>query len=162
MVHYAAQADFCNPGKANDKGLVEGLVRWFRQIILVRIHRVGSYEELSQRLLERGLAYQAHKIRGRSKTVGEYFAIERDKLIPLPMQRMEPIRQTIALCNTFSTVCFDTNRYSVPIEYVGKEATVKAGSFEVAIWHRGKQIASHPRPSERNGVQYKPEHYHPL
>jgi transposase len=108
------------------------------------------------------LAYQAHKIRGRSKTVGEYFAIERDKLIPLPMQRMEPIRQTIARCNTFSTVCFDTNRYSVPIEYVGKEVTVKAGVFEVAIWHRGKQIASHPRLYERNGVQYKLEHYLPL
>ena len=30
MVHYATQADFCNPGKANEKGLVEGLVRWFR------------------------------------------------------------------------------------------------------------------------------------
>jgi len=162
MVHYATQADFCNPGKANEKGLVEGLVRWFRQNILVPIPRVDSYEELNQLFLERCLAYQAHKIRGRSKTVGEYFAIERDKLIPLPLQRMEPIRQTIARCNTFSTVCFDTNRYSVPIEYVGKEVTVKAGVFEVAIWHRGKQIASHPRLYERNGVQYKLEHYLPL
>jgi hypothetical protein len=45
---------------------------------------------------------------------------------------------------------------------VGKEVTVKAGVFEVAIWHRGKQIASHPRLYERNGVQYKLEHYLPL
>jgi transposase len=44
MVHYVAQAEFCNPGKANEKGLVEGLVRWFRQNILVPIPRLDSYE----------------------------------------------------------------------------------------------------------------------
>ena len=27
MVHYATQAKFCYPGKANEKGLVEGLER---------------------------------------------------------------------------------------------------------------------------------------
>jgi hypothetical protein len=64
--------------------------------------RVDSYEELNKLLLERCLAYQAHTIRGRSKTVGEYFAIERDKLIPLPLRRMEPIKQTVVRCNTFS------------------------------------------------------------
>ena len=154
MVLFATKADFCIPGKAFVKGLVEGLVRWFRLNILVPIPRVDSYEELSQIFLERCLAYLAHKIRGSSKTVGEYIAIERDKLTPLPLQRMEPIRQAIARSNTFSTVCFDTNRYSVPIEYAGKEVTVKAGVFEVAIWHRGKHIASHPSLYERLGVQF--------
>ena len=151
-----------NPPNSLPKGAKGRLVRWFRQNILVPVPRVDTYEELNQLFVERGLAYQAHKIRGRSKTVAEYFAIERDKLIPRPLQRMEPIRQAIVRCNTFSTICFDTNRYPVPIEYVGKEVTVKAGVFGVFIWYRGKQIVSHPRLYERNGVQYKLEHYLPL
>jgi transposase len=162
IAHYATQPEFCNPGQAHEKGLVEGLIRWFRQNILVPIPRVNTYEELNQLFLERCLAYQAHKIRGRGLTVGEHFAIERDKLMPLPLRRMEPIRQVIARCNTFSTVRFDTNRYSVPVEYVGKEVTVKAGVFEVSLWYRGKQIANHPRLYGREGVQYKLEHYLPL
>ncbi len=162
MVHYATKAEFCNPKRANEKGLVEGLVCWFRRNILVPFPRVDSYEELNKLLLERCLAYQAHTIRGRSKTVGEYFAIERDKLIPLPLRRMEPIKQTVVRCNTFSTVRFETNRYSVPVEYAGKEVTLKASVFEVSIWYRGQRIASHPRLYERDCVQYKLDHYLPL
>lgn len=108
------------------------------------------------------LAYQKHTIRGRSKTIGEYFEVERDKLTPLPLRAMEPVRQVIASCNPFATVRFDTNRYSVPVEYVGKDVTVKASVFEISLWYRGKQIAMHPRLYEREAVTYKLEHYLPL
>ena len=160
--HYAFQATFCNPGQGNGKGLVESLVGWARRNILVPVPRVNSFEELNQLLRERCLAYQEHTIRGRSKTIGEYFEIERDKLTPLPLRAMEPIRQVVATCNPFSTVRFDTNRYSLPVEYVGKDITVKAGVFEVSLWYHGKQIATYPRLYGREGVTYKLEHYLPL
>jgi transposase len=160
--HYAFHSAFCNPGKGNEKGLVEGLVGWSRRNILVPVPHVDSFEELNQLLRQRCLVYQRHTIRGRSKTVGEYFEIERDKLTPLPLRRMEPIRQVIATCNAFSTIRFETNRYSVPVEYVGKDLTVKASVFEVSLWYRGQEIARHPRLYEREGVRYTLEHYLPL
>jgi transposase len=160
--HYAFRSDFCNPGKGNEKGLVENLIGWFRRNILVPIPRVQSYRELNQLFRKRCMAYQAHIIRGRTKSVGEFFTVESDKLTPLPLRRMEPIRQTVAECNHFSTVRFDTNRYSVPVEYVGKDITVKASVFEVSLWFRGKHIASHARLYEHGKVQYKLEHYLPL
>ena len=58
---------------------------------------------------------------------------------------MKPIWQTVVLCNTFSSVRFDTNRYSVPDEFVVKELTVKAGVFKISIWHRGKLNATTSR-----------------
>ncbi len=160
--HYAFHAAFCNPGQGNEKGLVEGLVGWARRNILVPVPHVDSYEELNRLLRKRCLAYQTHTIRGRSKTIGEYFKIERDKLTPLPLRRMEPITQVVASCNSFSTVRFETNRYSVPVEYVGKDVTVKAGVFEISLWYRGQQIAKHDRIYERESVKYKLEHYLPL
>ncbi len=160
--HYAFQAVFCTPGKGNEKGLVEGLVGWTRRNILVPIPRVDSYKELNQLLRKRCLGYQGHRIRGRSKTVGEYFEIERGKLTPLPLSRMEPICQVVTLCNPFSTVRFETNRYSVPVKYVGRNITLKAGVFEISFWYRGKEIARHSRLYGRDGTQYKLEHYLPL
>lgn len=50
---------------------------------------------------------------------------------------MEPIRQVMAKVNHFSVVRFERNRYSVPVDYVGSDVTVKASVFEVSIWHEG-------------------------
>ncbi len=160
--HYSFKSMFCNPGQGNEKSLVESLVGWARRNILVPVPRVDSFEELNQLLRERCLAYQEHTIQGRSKTIGEYLEVERGKLTSLPLRHMEPISQAIAKCNTFSTVRFDTNRYSVPVEYVGKDITVKASVFEIALWYRSNLIATHPRLYERNAVHYELEHYLPL
>ena len=160
--HYSFKSTFCNPGKGNEKGLVEGLVGWARRNILVPVPRVDSFEELNHLLRERCLAYQEHTIQGRSKTIGEYFDMEKDKLTPLPLRHMEPISQVIAKCNPFSTVRFETNRYSVPVEYVGKDITVKASTFEVSLWYRGNEIAKHQRIYGRDDVRYELEHYLPL
>ncbi len=60
------------------------------------------------------------------------------------------------------TIRFRTNRYSVSVEYVGKDITVKAGVFEISLWYRNKQIAKYPRLYDRNAVHYELEHYLPL
>lgn len=160
--HYSFKSSFCNPGQGNEKGLVEGLVGWARRNILVPVPRVDSFEELNQLLWERCLAYLDHKIQGRSKTIGEYFEVEKSRLTPLPSRHMEPISQTIAKCNAFSTVRFETNRYSVPVEYVGKDLTIRASVFKIELWYRNNLVAEHSRIYERDLVHYELEHYLPL
>ena len=160
--HYSFKSTFCNPGQGNEKGLVENLVGWSRRNMFVPMPRVNSFEELNQLLLERCLEYQEHTIRGRTRTVGQDFEIEKSKLTELPKRHMEPIRQVLAKVNTFATVRFEKNRYSIPVKYVGSEVTIKASVFEVTIWHRGQQIAQHPRLYDQNAVSYQLEHYLPL
>ncbi len=160
--HYAFKSTFCNPGQANEKGLVENLVGWSRNNIFVPVPRVNSLQELNDLLRKRCLNYQSHTIRGRSRSVGQEFEIEKSRLTALPKRHMEPIRQVIAKVNHFATVRFERNRYSVPVNYVGSDVTVKASVFEVSVWHRGQQIASHPRRYDANAVSYRLEHYLPL
>jgi hypothetical protein len=124
--HYSFKSTFCNPGQGNEKGLVENLVGWSRRNMFVPMPRVNSFEELNQLLLERCLEYQEHTIRGRTRTVGQDFEIEKSKLTELPKRHMEPIRQVLAKVNTFATVRFEKNRYSIPVKYVGSEVTIKA------------------------------------
>jgi len=129
--HYAFKSTFCNPGQANEKGLVENLVGWSRNNIFVPVPRVNSLQELNDLLRKRCLNYQSHTIRGRSRSVGQEFEIEKSRLTALPKRHMEPIRQVIAKVNHFATVRFERNRYSVPVNYVGSDVTVKASVFEV-------------------------------
>lgn len=160
--HYAFQSKFCNPGQGNEKGLVENLVGWSRQNMFVPVPRVSSFHELNELLRQRCLTYQKHTIKGRISSVGQDFGVERNKLIALPKRHMEPIRQVIAKVNHFAVVRFERNRYSVPTAYAGSDVTVKASVFEISIWHRAKQIASHPRSYGENTVSYHLDHYLPL
>jgi transposase len=49
--HYAFSADFCNPGAAHEKGLVENLVGWVRRNFLTPVPKVESWEELNSILM---------------------------------------------------------------------------------------------------------------
>lgn len=48
--HYAFDLDFCNPGKGNEKSLVENLVGYARRNFLVPVPRVSNIDELNQKL----------------------------------------------------------------------------------------------------------------
>ena len=127
--------------------------------MFVPVPQVSSFSELNELLRARCLKYQNHTIRGLSQSVGRSFEIERSMLTALPKRQMEPIRQVIAKANHFAVVRFERNRYSVPTAYTGCDVTVKASVFEISIWHRGIQIASHPRSYGDNTVSYQLEHY---
>jgi hypothetical protein len=62
----------------------------------------------------------------------------------------------------YSTVRFDTNSYSVPVCYCGKEVSVKAGPETVSVYLGGACIAQHQRCFEKNRSVYTLAHYLPL
>ena len=78
------EARFCNPGKGNEKGGVEGLVGFSRRNFLVPLPEGSSLAEINERLLEECVHYgRTHRIHGRERIV-EYdpphrFAISWDE-----------------------------------------------------------------------------------
>ncbi len=160
--HYSFDAVFCNPAEGHEKGLVEGLVGWARRNILVPVPRVKNISELNDLLLSRCLKYEKHIIKGKPATVGEMLATERSLLQPLPGYRFETAKSTNARVNSFSTVKFRTNNYSVPIAYTGKTVGVKGYPEVVEIYYKGQKIATHTRCFVRNQSIYHLEHYMPL
>ena len=160
--HYGFDAIFCNPAEGHEKGLVEGLVGWARRNIMVPVPHVDSMNELNELLLERCNQYGSHTIRGRHGTVSERFLEEAPELHPLPGYRFETAKSINARVDSFSTVRFRTNRYSVPVRYVGKQVGIKGYPETVRIFFNGDLIASHDRIFSRNGVSYRLEHYLPL
>jgi transposase len=157
--HYAFQADFCNPGEAHEKGLVENLVGYLRRNVFVPVPRVESWEELNRLLLDHCLKYLEHRIPGRSQTVGEALAVEKKSLLPLPAYRFDYAKQILATVDYYATVKFGRNRYSVPVELAGKQVTVKGTGLTVRIEYRGQVVAVHERSYAKDETKFQLDHY---
>ena len=160
--HYGFEAVFCNPASGNEKGLVEGLVGYIRRNVCVPIPRAETMEDLNRMLQEKCMNYLSHQIRGKESSVGEMLTREREKLYPLPGYPFDPCKRVAGRVDRFCTVRFDTNNYSVPAAYCGREVSVKAGPETVSIYFEGQCIAQHWRCLDRKQNIYKLEHYLPL
>lgn len=157
--HYGFEAVFCNPASGNEKGLVEGLVGYIRRNVCVPVPKVKSLEELNRMLQEKCLSYLSHQIRSKEASVGEMLTRERKKLYPLPGYPFDACKRVTGRVDRFCTVRFDTNNYSVPAAYCGREVSVKAGPETVSIYFEGQCIAQHHRCLDRQQNIYKLEHY---
>ena len=160
--HYGFEAIFCNPASGNKKGLVEGLVGFIRRNVCVPIPKVESIEQLNLMLLKKCQSYLSHQIRGRSNNVEGMLKVDKQHLYPLPGYTFDPCKRASGRVDRFSTVRFDTNNYSVPVEYCGREVSIKAGPEDIYIYYDGDCIAEHKRCLERKQNIYILEHYLPI
>ncbi|WP_051019967.1 Mu transposase domain-containing protein [Thermoanaerobacterium thermosaccharolyticum] len=159
-VHYAFESTYCNRGQGHEKGLVEGLVGFIRRNVLVPIPEVETWEELNQKLIEKCINYRDHyQIQYRKETVKGAFLEEQKALAPLPVTPYDPAVKSQVKVNSDGLIHFDTNRYSVPLDFAGYEVTVSATPFEIIVYSKNKEIANHKRAYGRNQTRYKIEHY---
>ncbi len=157
--HYAFKAEFCNVGEGHEKGLVEGLVGWSRRNFLVPIPHVDSIEEMND-ILERGcIEYRNHTINGKEQTVGKMAMLSTLNYTRLPKHKYDCAKTITARVDEYSMVRFDTNKYSVPMEYVGKEVAVKAYGNNLKVLSNCKEIAVYTRCYGRKQTMYCLEHY---
>jgi len=160
--HYGFETVFCNPAEGHEKGLVEGLVGWSRRNILVPIPKVKSLEELDVQLLDRCNKYLKHLVRGKTSNVGTLLAFEKAALIKLPSYVFDTSRSVTTYVDSYCTVRFDTNNYSVPVAHCGHEVAVKGYGTKVIIYYRNAVIAKHNRCYGKKQTIYDLAHYLPL
>jgi len=146
--YYLFDAEFCAPGKGNEKGHVETLVGYGRRNFMVPIPVITGYDDLNDHLRSACRADENRILHGRR--VGDLFEEEKRQFRPLP-QRPHPCRTIIrSRVNKFQEVHFDKHRYSVPLAYVGREILIHAGAFDLEI-ECDHQIVSHKRRVYRPG-----------
>jgi len=160
--HYAFTPRFCNIGKGNEKGLVEGLVGYARRNVFVPLPWVDCWAELNIPLAERCDRYKKRHIRGMNLSVAELFEAERKQLLPLPAVPYEAALVKTLKVDHFSTIGIDGNRYSLPVEHAGRHVTAKLSAFRLEAFYRGKKIASHSRCFDKKRTIYELGHYIPL
>lgn len=157
--YYTFQSKFCNVASGNEKGGVEGLVKFSRRNFLVPIPEVETLEELNQMLVEKCQAYRERVLGGREdkRTVGARANEEKKVLQPL-IKPYEALIPREAKINKYQMVQCDRNRYSVPGS-VGKMAKVYLGCAKVQIYLGKELVAEHARSFSRDRWIMNPSHY---
>lgn len=157
--HYLFESRFCTPGEGHEKGLVEGLVGYGRRNWLVPVPEFGSWQAFNEYLAAQCKAEGERQLRGMSQTIGAALALEQARLRPLPARpypccAVKPVR-----ANGFGLVSFQTNRYSVPSEYVPEALWLRAYVERIEISNGQQVIAVHERCYQREQDILNPLHY---
>jgi transposase len=157
--HYLFAAKFGRPGKGNDKGNVEGLVGYARRNFMVPVPRAASWEELNAHLQQQCRQSRERKLWGHQETIAERFERDRETLLPLPPAPLEACRKRTTRASSQALVRYETNDYSVPVEYGHRQVLVKVFVWGVVICAASEVIARHPRSYDREEMIFNPLHY---
>lgn len=157
--YYLFDSHYCTPAQGHEKGGVESDVGYAQRNFFSPLPRVDSYEALNQLLLARCQQDVERHIRGEAAPVSALWQAEKTKLLALPRQDYPACQTRPVKANPYSQVVFETNRYSVPGTYAGKQLVLRAFPFKIEVLSLEQVIASHPRCFGREQDIFDPLHY---
>jgi transposase len=157
--HYLFQDRFGRPGKGNDKGKVEGLVKFARSNFLTPVPVAASHEALNALLAERCRLRQSDRAGRHAETIGERLVADLAALRSLPGVALEACETTTARVSSTALVRYRGNDYSVPTAHGFQPVLVKGFVETVLILCEGEPVARHARCYGHGEFVYDPLHY---
>lgn len=157
--HYLFDHHFCRVRRANEKGVVEGVVKYVRLNFFVPVPQVRDLEELNKRLAKMCRDDLTRRLRGKSGTKAELLVEDQAAFHCLPSTPFDACRIQSTAASSLSLVRFDDNDYSVPVRYAHHTILVK-GYVDRVVLCRGKEaVADHRRSWGKQGVYFNYLHY---
>lgn len=157
--HYRFEEHFCGVNRPNEKGVVEGTVKFARLKLFVPVPQVRDLGELNARLVEQCRQDLQRRLRG--QVVSKAALLEEDQaaFLPLPAAPFDACLKVHAQASQRSVVRFDTNDYSVPTAFAHHELLVKGYVDRVEVCCADRVIARHARCWGREMEILDPLHY---
>jgi transposase len=157
--HWGFQAEYCNPGRGNEKGGVEGELGWFRRNWLVPVPEAADLAAFNAWLLRCCVDSQQRRIHGHASEVGTAMREELPHLLPLA-ERGFAISEVLfpVVVDGWGCVQVKSNRYSTPLR-PGNRSDVVLWPNEVDVFHQGERVARHARCYGRGYEFFELEHY---
>ena len=161
--HYKFKVVACTPSSGWEKGRVEKKVNDTRRNFFAPMLKGQSFEDINQQLEDSVLKYyKEHKHpEFKNKTVYDVYLEELPSLNKFDC-KFNAFRIKSSVVSPLSTINFETNRYSVPTQYVGKAVLIKILPCSISVEYDSKEIATHKRVFERNKQILFYRHYIPL
>ena len=157
--HYLFDHHFCPVRRPDEKGVVEGTVKFTRLNFFVPVPQVRDLDELNARLLVQCREDRGRRVRGGAATKGVLLGEDRAAFVPLPAAPFDACVKRSAAADSLSPVRFEDNDYSVPVRYAHHPVVVRAYVDRVVVGHKGEVVAEHRRLWGREGVSFDPVHY---
>lgn len=155
--HYLFKHHFCHVRRANEKGVVEGLVKFARLNFFVPVPCIDDLEEFNEVLARACRQDTQRRLRGKTQTKAAL--LEQETFLTLPVAPFEACRKQSTTSNSLSLVRFDSNDYSVPVAYAHHPIVVKGFCQEVRLSYLGMEVARHRRIWKKEEICFEPLHY---
>jgi transposase len=161
--HYLVDPIACTPASGWEKGQVENQVGLVRERFFTPRLRFKTYDEMNAWLLDKCVAHaKVHRHPELTEqTIWEVFEAERPKLVRYT-GRFDGFHSVPAAVSKTCLVRFDSNKYSVAANAVGRPVEVHAYADRIVIRQDGRIVAEHPRSFGRGETIYDPWHYVPV
>jgi len=152
--HHGFSVHPCTPGRANEKGRVERVIRDVKDFL-----PVDPCQDLQEVNRKVSLWRQERNQRvHRSTEKRPIDLLKEEKLKPLPQIPYSPHQVLRSLISKTGFIEFDTNRYSAPSSFSEASCELLVYPEYVEIWVKGKRVARHPRSFDRKQKIEDPSH----
>lgn len=158
--HYQFTHRFCNAYRGNEKGHVERSVEYIRRKAFGIKSRFDTQEQAQEWLMTSLSKINNTKQKTTGQTASELFAEEAKQLTPIS-SKLACSEQVQLRVDKYSTVCYRTNRYSVPDSLVGQFIDAKISSHQCQIYYNNALLATHHRSYKKHQWVIEIEHYLP-
>lgn len=160
--HYLFEPVACTPASGWEKGQVENQVGNVREWLFVPRPSFPDLAALNAWLEQRcrAIGERSHP-EFKDRSIADCFATEQPHLRLVNA----PFRGYSEHSCRISSTCLashDRNRYSVPAEYAGKAASLRAFADRIVVVVDGQPVAEHARNFGRDQYGFDPWHYLPV
>ena len=107
--HYLFEHHFCRVARGNEKGVVDGQVKYTRLNYFVPVPQVRDRKELNTRLRQQCEEDQQRWLRGQTGTKAQLVAEDQKAFLPLPPSPFDACRKVSTTANALSLVRLDGN-----------------------------------------------------
>lgn len=159
--HYNTTVIPARPGKPKDKAKAEACVliaeRWI--LAALRNHRFFSLAELNQAIADKLVDFNQRPLQKMKVSRRHLFeTIDRPALAPLPAYPYEYAQWKKVTVNIDYHVEVQQHYYSVPHPLRGKKLDASITATTVAIFHKNRRVASHPKSHRKYAHTTVAEH----
>lgn len=146
VLHYGFQYEFCNPGKGNEKGHVEAMVKYVRNNFLLPecfITNLDDFNEGQWQLAEedRNRLHYDKKI-----LQSALFSEDKEEWLMLPKKKFDCARREWLTADKSGLVTVDTKLYSTSPRFAKQNVSVQISFNEIIILNSANEvIVRHPR-----------------
>ena len=146
VLHYGFQYEFCNPGKGNEKGHVEAMVRYVRNNFLLPENTIVNIDHFNETLW--GLAEKDRNRPHYDKNELQSVLFEHDlnAFLMLPEKTFNCARYEVLRADKYGMVNVDKKQYSTSPRFAQQKVNVCITYNEVSILNGSNEvIAKHTR-----------------
>jgi transposase len=150
MLHHRFKADFCTPGKGNEKGNVENKVGYTRRNMLVPVPVIADFDAFNEDLLRRCDGDHKRDHYERRALIRELWETEKRHLLTLPEFEYEVFRYEALAVSKTGFIKVDTNKYGLAPEWHGKTVLAKIYFDKIEVFYDRCLLKSFRRSYEKN------------